>query len=131
MNHSEETLSFARYLISHYSVFDKYQDSYVLNMHDMPSFELNEFAYHIMNDNSSLAQEATGPDNPAYETKMLPALMRHLKDSTDKDEKIEFVKEWREGVTSYFYKTMQKILDDLCDDKSYVEFSTQGESAWI
>ena len=47
---------------------------------------------------------------------MLPALTRYLKDSTNKDEEIEFNHIWRECVAMYFHAKMQELIDDYLQD---------------
>jgi FPC/CPF motif-containing protein YcgG len=98
--------SFAKECVSHYANHN------ILNTHDLPDFVQNEFAGIIMCDNEAWAAEATGPDNPHWSSKMLPALTRYLKNSTDKDEAIEFNTIWRECVTDYMNHKMQELLDE-------------------
>lgn len=104
--------SFANECVSHYATFNKLDGFYSLNTHDLPDFVQNEFAAIIMTDDNAWAIEATGPDNKHWETKMLPALTRYLKNSTDKDEAIEFQTIWRECVTDYMNNKMQELLND-------------------
>ncbi len=101
--------SFARECVSHYA---KFNGSYSLNTNDLPEFVQNEFAAIIMCDDNAWASEATGPDNKHWETKMLPALTRYLKNSTDKNEAIEFNTIWRDCVTDYLNNKMQELLND-------------------
>lgn len=104
--------SFAKECVSHYAKYDKLEGFYSLNTDDLPDFVQNEFAAIIMCDDNAWAAEATGPDNKHWETKMLPALTRYLKNSTDKDEAIEFNSIWRECVTDYLNNKMQELLDN-------------------
>lgn len=78
----------------------------------LPDFVQHEFAALIMSQEEAYASEATGPDNPHWETKMLPALIRYLKNSTDRDEAIEFNDIWRDCVTKYVSIKMQDLLED-------------------
>jgi len=78
----------------------------------LPDFVRHEFAALIMSQEEGYASEATGPDNPHWETKMLPALLRYLKNSTDIDEAIEFRDIWRDCVTDYVSPKMQRLLED-------------------
>lgn len=125
MRPTAEVRSFARSLIFHHAVYDKFSSCYVLSIHDLSCFDLHELASLIMN-SDDCAPEATGPDNPAYEKTMLPALKRYLSNSTDKDEEIEFTKTWRDGVTSYFHKQMQALVDEECCDYSNDKFNDAG-----
>jgi FPC/CPF motif-containing protein YcgG len=78
----------------------------------LPDFVRHEFAALLMSQEDAYASEATGPDNPQWETKMLPALIRYLKNSTDRDEAIEFNAIWRDCVTQYALQEMQTLLEE-------------------
>jgi len=104
--------SFSKECIDHYAKYDKLSDFYSLDVHDLPDFVQHKFAALIMADDEAYASEATGPDNKHWETRMLPALTRYLKNSTDKDEAIEFNRVWRECVTDYMNNKMQELVDD-------------------
>jgi hypothetical protein len=104
----------ARDLVAHYAKFDNTIRQYTIHYDDLNDFDQQQLAGLIMGSDDSYASESTGPDNPAYDKKMLPALLRFLKNTTDRDEEIEFVKEWRDGVTSYFRNCMEELLDDAC-----------------
>jgi hypothetical protein len=108
--------SFARDCVSQYATYDRLDGFYSLNIHDLPDFVQNEFAAMIMCDDNAWASEATGPDNKHWESKMLPALTRYLKNSTDRDEAIEFNNVWRDCVTDYMNNKMQELVDDSIPD---------------
>lgn len=116
MNQLQE---FARDCASHYAKYDRYDECYSLDLNDLPDFVRHEFAAVIMCDDNAWASEATGPDNKHWETKMLPALTRYLKNSTDRDEAIEFNNVWRECVTDYMNNKMQELIDDSITDVFY------------
>ena len=121
MNYSRTIRNMAESIINHYGSFDPYDKCHNLDIHDVPEFDLHEIAAQMMRDDSSLACEATGSDNPAYKTKMLPALINFMSDSSSKDERIEFVHEWRDGVLSYFKDPISELLNDCryqrnCED---------------
>jgi hypothetical protein len=103
---------FVRECVSHYATCNEKDGFYSLDIYDLPDFVQHEFAAIIMTDDNAWATEATGPDNKQWESKMLPALTRYLKDTTHKDEEIEFNHIWRECVTSYCHEKMQSLLDD-------------------
>lgn len=109
---------------THYAKFNSLNDQYEIDIEDVSDFDLHELAAQIMKEDCCLASEANGPDNPAFETKMLPALIKFMKDSTSKDESIEFIKEWKEGVTSYFMMIMRGLINDslenINNDPEYV-----------
>lgn len=78
---------------------------------DLPDFVQHEFAALIMSQDEGYASEANGPDNRHWDTKMLPALLSYLKNSTDRDEAIEFNSIWVDCVTDYVSKKMQDLLE--------------------
>lgn len=108
--------SFVKDCVHHYAKFDNSDEFYTLNVQDLPDFVQNEFAAIIMLDDTTLAAEATGPDNSFWDSRMLPALTKYLQNSTDKDEEIEFRTIWRDCVTAYFFGHMQHLLDECLDD---------------
>lgn len=111
MNYSKQTLTFANDLVFHYAKFDIFSQGYIINLSDIPYFDLHSFSVLLIQDDKSRAAEATGPDNPAYEKIMLPALVGFMKDTTNKDNETEFNKAWSDGITSYFSNSMQEILN--------------------
>jgi len=104
--------TFAKECVDNYATYNKLDDFYSLSVSDLPSFIQDEFAAIIIADDNSYALEANGSDNKHWESKMLPALVRYLKNSTDKDEAIEFKNIWRECVTSYMHPKMQELIDE-------------------
>lgn len=104
--------SFAKECVSHYAKFDRMEGGYHLDVRDLPDFVQHELAGILMSEDNGWASEATGPDNQHWETKMLPALTRYLKNSTNKDEAIEFNTVWRDCVTDYMNNRIQEILDN-------------------
>jgi hypothetical protein len=113
--------------VSNYATYNKLDDFYSLNISNLPDFVQDEFAALIMAENESLASEATGPDNKNWEKKMLPALLRYLKNSTDKDESIEFTNTWRTCVTSYFLDRMQELIDSELGNFNHENFYCKSE----
>lgn len=103
-------------LVCDYCEFDAQLGQYDLTLQELPDFVLHKFASHIMACEPEYAHEANGADNPAFLPIMLPALVKYLTDTTDKDLEIEYLNAWREGVTSYMNNRMQELLSDaLCD----------------
>lgn len=143
MKYSKDIIHFSNQLVFHYAKFDNLSDCYTLSLSDIADFDLHEFAALIMQSDISHASEATGPDNPSYETKMLPALINFLSKSYDKDEKIEFLCAWKEGITSYFSNTMEELLwesleeynnEYVCCNKyesTYINDSDKENNIWI
>lgn len=119
MNKTIPIKQFARDCVSLYATYSDLDGFYSLDVLDLPDFVQNDFASKFMDYDPSLASEATGPDNTLYESKMLPALLRHLQNSTDKDDAIEFNHIWRDCVTSYFHKMIQAELDDVLAIDNY------------
>lgn len=108
---STKTLrNFALSCIRHYSKYD--DDQYCLDVSDLPDFVQHEFAALIMSSDSACASEATGPDNKLWQSKMLPALITYLNNSTCQDEAIEFRDTWRDCVTHYMTNRMQEFIND-------------------
>lgn len=102
---------YARQLVRNYSNWDKLDNRYVLDVSDIPSFDLHKFAALFMQDHS-LANESCGSDNNSFEKRMLPSLIRLLSVSTNRDAQVDFARDWIDGVTSYFCKDMQSAIDD-------------------
>jgi hypothetical protein len=131
MTYSKNVIQLANEIAHHYSKFNSLNDQYEINIEDVSDFDLRELAAQIMLEDRSLASEANGPDNPAFDTKMFPALIRFMKDSTSKDESIEFIREWEKGVTSYFMIIMTDLinnsLENIRNDRSYVSNKTYRE----
>lgn len=98
-------------IVSNYAKFDKDIKQYTIHLNDISDFTLHELASLIMVEDEAYAHEANGPDNDAYKKTMLPALLRFLKNTTDKDEEIEFVNAWCNGVTSYVKGKMAELLE--------------------
>lgn len=106
-------LDFAMTCADQYGTYDVYGEFYRLDACDLPDFVRHEFAALIMANDESYAAEATGPDNKNWESKMLPALTRYLKNTTDTDNAIEFNNIWRDSVTDHLTNRMQAVLDNL------------------
>ncbi len=121
MIYSKETIRFAKSLVSTYIKFDSQFKDYILDINKLPEFELSEFATLLMSENKSLANEVTGSDNPAYEKTMLPAFIKSMKNTLDKDAQFEFIEEWNHGAVTYLMNIMEEIIRNLCEDKLHEE----------
>lgn len=106
-------------LVFHYSKYDSLSKQYILNVRNIPEFDLHELASLIMHEDTELAKEATSFDNPHYERTMLPALINHMKSSTDNTLRNDFDEAWLEGITLYLERTMQNLIDDHCRERSF------------
>lgn len=102
---------FTKELVKDYATFNQSACQYQLELFDLPDFIVNEFASHLLADDANLLSEATGPDNPNFD-KMKDALTDYLRDVTDKDNQIEFLKIWRDGVTDYAKSIMEEKLEE-------------------
>lgn len=118
--------SFTKDLVFHYAKYSRLDASYTLSVSDLPDFEIHKFAAMLMADDESYASEATGADNDDYKKNLLPSLIRYMKDTTDRDEEIEFVKVWRDGVANYFSNKMQELIDAKCNDRLHDEYGDAG-----
>jgi len=118
MRQAKDIIKFTNDLVSQYSKFDISINQYTIDISDIPDFDQQKLSALLMSSDEILSSEATGPDNNDYYRKMLPSLLNFLRNSTDKDKEVEFVKAWRDGVTRYFNSTMQKILDDAVYDRN-------------
>lgn len=115
--------SFTKSLVFHYASYSQTDNCYNLSVSDLPDFEIHKFAAILMMDDESYASESTGSDNDQFKKTLLPSLIRYMKDTTDRDEEIEFVKEWRDGVAKYFSPKMQELIDDECVARFFDEKS--------
>lgn len=86
-------------------------EGYYLDYNSLSDSDLEDLSAQLMIDDSDYAAEATGPDNPAYFTKMLPALITYIK-TAKKDDGFEFMNKWRDGITSYLRTPIESLLED-------------------
>lgn len=113
MIYSKKTIRFVDNIILDYSHFDNNDNRYDLSLNKVPDFLLHELCACLMKDEPELGFEATSPNNPHYEQKMLPALITYLSDVTEKDNEIEYLCEWKKGI----YKYLSKFIDELIEDR--------------
>lgn len=117
INMSQNQLrSFAKECVSHYAKFDRLDGFKTVDIDDLPHFIKHEFAAMLISEDDSLASEATGADNQHWQTRMLPALTKYLKNSTSQDEAIEFNHVWRDCVADYVSNKMQELLDGAINE---------------
>lgn len=112
MRFSKKTRNFVHELITEHGKFDPDQGCYDLDFDILPDTSLEQLAYLIYLDNPDFASEATGADNARYDRVMMPALLTYLKNTTDRDEAIEFMKTWREGLIFYAERQMKALIED-------------------
>jgi hypothetical protein len=119
MKTSKYLNQFANHLVFNYAKFDTLSDSYTISVNSIPDFDLHELAALIMSEDSDLAAEANGPDNKWYEFLMLPALLKHMQNSTDPELKRDFEIAWKQGILNYLERSMQELLNEICEDHFY------------
>lgn len=110
MRYSDEVKNYILDLVDYYVKFDRKAGEYKISIMDIADYSLHELAGMLLAEDASLTNEATGPDNPLFLNKMLPALHLHLKNTTDQDLEIEFTKAWREGICIYTYPIINELL---------------------
>lgn len=114
MNYSQQTKKFISSLVSNYAEFNTIDGFYSIDVSKLPESELEEFSSLIMSNDKLWAAEATGLDNPAYEDSMLPALNLYLSNPNNKDNEIEYLNKWKEGVCVYFKRAfIENIFNEL------------------
>lgn len=108
---------FSDSLVYCYAKFDSMSQCYILNTHNIPDFDLHELATLLIKEEPELAHEATSVDNPYYEKLMLPALIKYMANSTDKELRTDFDYAWLEGITKYLEQRMQSLINDQCRER--------------
>jgi hypothetical protein len=126
MRYSKDTLRFVDGLVSYYSVYDKDAMAYLIDARQVNEFDLSKLSAHIMADNPDYAAESTGLDNPNFADRMLPALQKILKNSSDNENRAEFACTWQTGIVEYQMNTIQELLDSRLE---YFNDYHLGESA--
>ncbi len=116
MTGAKEVRLFADHLVHAYADYDSMDGFSTIYLQDISDYDIEKFSSLILKNDPDIAAEATGSDNPAYDSKMLPALLSYLEDSTNKDKEIEFNTAWREGVSEYCHKIMEEILSESLND---------------
>lgn len=106
--------NYARYLVRCYSTFNKSINAYDLDITDLTDFEINRFAGIFIQDRL-LANEACGSDNPEFENKMFPSLIKFLLHGTNREDEIDFANQWREGIAKYFHPQIQSLIDQALE----------------
>ena len=117
MKHSLATIRFADSLIINNTHYDKFSGQYVLG--DIEDVDLYKLSSLIMSDDSDVAAEATSPNNPHYQTKMLPALLNYMRNTVDKDNLYSYTKEWSRGTAEYCEPFIQQLLESRLQEYNY------------
>lgn len=131
--YKQEVISFVKNLISNYSEYNSELGCYLLYIDKIDETDLWKFSSIIMSIDDDRAWESTGPDNPLYEKKLLPSLIKVLSNVNDKDYQIDFIRSWREGIGEYFKTLLEELieeqlqeynLDKGCKGEGYYESSS-------
>lgn len=118
MKHSKQLLSLIDSIVEREARWIP-GEGYHLDYTRLLDNDLEEVTAQLLAEDELFAAEATGPDNPAYSNRMLPALLRHLQSHSDRDEQIEFLKEWRHGVSSYARNRIESLLEERLQNHAY------------
>lgn len=94
-------------------------EGYYLDYSQLSDNDIEAITAQIMIEDEDFACDASCANNPLYTTKMLPALIRHLQNPCDKDEQIEFMKEWRNGIADYARNRIESLLEDRLETHAY------------
>lgn len=141
MKYSKHIQTLAKDIASHYARFSKADRLYDLQLESVADFDLHELAAALIDEDPMLASEATGPDNPNYKNTMLPALIKHMSNSTDKEYQVLFAKTWADGIRAYCIDIITQLVDDAlyqmnCDlvyheDPDYARNTRPEQSQWL
>lgn len=126
---SKSITKFVDQLVFHYAKYDKHEECYFLDINDIAEFDLHKLSALIMSEDICYASEACGPDNNHFENSMLPALLKYLSNTSNKDNHDDFANTWKEGITSYFNNTMQELLEQRLEQ--YNEYTSSGARSWV
>lgn len=99
-------------LVDWYKHHDSVAGMWVIDTHDIPESDLNQLAGMILSKDDGLSAEATGPDNPEWESAMLPALIRAMRSGQPPASQEHFNDVWMSGIRAYLRPMMQRILDE-------------------
>lgn len=108
---SNTTVRIMDSIINCYSKYSRETDQYHLNYDQIPESSLEELMGSLMADDGDFASEATGADNPRFESEMLPALITFMRNTGDKDELYEFANKWSAGIATYGVNTVTRLLE--------------------
>lgn len=101
---SDETVSCADGLVRCYSTPDG------ISLENISDHDMSRLAALMMLDDSVRAAEATGPDNPVFCSRMLPALVRLMRSDTETARE-DFSTAWRDGVVHYYTDAISELLE--------------------
>jgi len=108
-------------IFSNYCRYDEDYQGWWLEIENVPETDLQRLASSIYLENPDYAFEATSVENDSFDNNMVPSLITYLMNSTNKDNEIEFKKEWLSGMTSYAMPIIKKLLNEARDDYNHEE----------
>lgn len=126
MRFSKETRELAYSAVATYSKFDSLYCKYILNIRNIPDFNLYELSRHIMLDSKDYCYEANSVDNPLFEKKMIPSLLAYFKNILDKDSEKDFVEAWREGIMEYHYNAIADVIEEALEQFNFDQSDNGG-----
>lgn len=106
-------------IISANAYWDDDSEQYVLFFDDLDDLNKEELSASLMIDDTDFAHEFTGADNDAFEGKMLPALIRFLQNTTDKEALHDFAEAWKEGCANYPRRSIEDLLERRLSEYNY------------
>ncbi len=109
-DYSKETIVCVDSLISNYAIFDRDSECYELWYSDLPEIAQQEICAFLLADDEDFSNSSTGVDNPEFTSKMLPALIKLMKDSRDETQE-DFIEAYRKGIIGYAETTVDELLE--------------------
>lgn len=101
------------------AVFDKDELCYRLEYQDLDQLDKERLLAQLISDQPDYGNESTGADNDSYQNKMLPALVKLLQNSTDRESRVDFIESWTAGVSSYAANTISYLLERRMEEYNY------------
>jgi hypothetical protein len=106
-------------------IVDTYANDILLQLdtdiiiNSIPNVDIDRAVAVLISD-PDIAAEATGPDNPAWERYMLPALYRRFKTPNRSYVDMELSEEWTNGVRDYLLRYITPALEnEIAELKRY------------
>jgi len=121
---NKTTRTFSNEVTEEFSKYNPEHNKWELFVEDLPDFIQYEFASMIIAEDDIYANEANSVENPFFKKNMLPALLKHLKDITNKDLEIDFINTWKKGVAKYLYRVIDKYIVDSLSDLNQLRLSS-------
>ena len=114
----DELMPLMREFVSNYAKFDRISGCLDLSLHDIPETEFDRAVTLLLRDHD-IASEATGPDNPAWEKYMVPAIYRKFRNPNADYVDMEMVEEWTNGIREYLIRYISPALDAALEEENH------------